>query len=56
MRMQWVRVLVRLEERLEMVTGHTDAFWEMFYLKGDQQYGMLAAGNHRIKVSIYFMV
>jgi len=52
-RTQRVRLLVRLEERLEMVTGHTDALWEVFCLNGDQQYGMLAAGDHRIKVSIY---
>ena len=34
LRTQWVRVLVKLEERLEMVTGHTDALWEVFCLKG----------------------
>lgn len=35
-----------------MVTGHTDALWEVFCLEG-QQYGMLTTGDHRIKVSIY---
>lgn len=49
LRTQWVRVLVRLEERLEVVTGHTDALWEVFCLEGGQQHGMLAAGDHRIK-------
>ena len=50
LRTQWSSVLVRLEDRLEVMTVDIDALWEVFCLKWHQQYGMLAAGDHRIKV------